>query len=73
VQLARRDADLAVTDRISVTVDASPAVGAAVEAHRDFLAGEVLATEVALAEVGDDGFTGEVGEDETIRVAVRVA
>jgi hypothetical protein len=37
------------------------------------VAGEVLATEVALAEVGDDGFTGEVGEDETIRVAVRVA
>jgi isoleucyl-tRNA synthetase len=73
VQLARREAGLAVSDRVTVTVDASPAVDAAVEAHRAFVAGEVLATDVALAGVGDDGFAGEVGEGETIRVAVRVA
>ena len=72
VQLARREAGLAVTDRVTVTVDAAPEVTAAVEAHRDFVAGEVLATEIAFGSV-DDGFAGEAGEGEPVRVAVRVA
>jgi isoleucyl-tRNA synthetase len=73
VQLARREAGLAVTDRVAVTVEGSPAVGAAVRAHEPFVAGEVLATEVALGEAGDDGFAGEVAEGEPVRVAVRLA
>ncbi len=44
VQQARRDADLDVSDRIALIVAAAPAVVAAVEAHRDFVAGETLAT-----------------------------
>jgi isoleucyl-tRNA synthetase len=73
VQLARRDADLAVTDRVTVTVEASPEVATAIRQHEAFVAGEVLASELTLADVGGAGFAGEVGEGETIRVAVRVA
>jgi len=72
VQLARRDAGLAVSDRIALTVDAPPAVAAAVETHREFVTGEVLADSVELAPV-PDGYAGEVGDGEAVRVTVRRA
>ena len=72
VQLARRDAGLAVSDRIALTVDAPPAVAAAVETHREFVTGEVLAASVELAPV-PDGYAGEVGDGEAVRVTVRRA
>ena len=72
VQQARRDADLDVSDRITVRVAASPQVVAAVETHRDFLAREVLADSVHLAD-RVDGFVGEVGDGEMITVAVNRA
>jgi isoleucyl-tRNA synthetase len=68
VQQARRDADLDVSDRISLVVSASPAVRAAVEAHREFVAGETLATSLTFGEV--QGFAGEAGEGERIAVTV---
>nr|WP_157641235.1 isoleucine--tRNA ligase [Longispora albida] len=68
VQQARREADLAVSDRISLVVQASEVVSNAVKAHRDFIASETLATEVALGEAAG-GFAGEAGE-ETIHVKV---
>ncbi|GAA2905808.1 isoleucine--tRNA ligase [Actinoplanes cyaneus] len=68
VQQARRDAGLDVSDRISLVVSASPAVRAAVEAHREFVAGETLATSLTFGEV--QGFTGEAGEGERIAVTV---
>jgi isoleucyl-tRNA synthetase len=72
VQLARRDAGLAVSDRIGLLVDATGSVAAAVDAHRAFIAAETLATSV---EVGPapDGFAGEVGDGESVRVAVAKA
>jgi isoleucyl-tRNA synthetase len=70
VQQARRDADLDVSDRIDVVLSASRDVVAAVEAYRDFVAREVLADSLAFAP-GVDGFAGEVGEGETVAVAVR--
>ncbi|WP_433793822.1 isoleucine--tRNA ligase [Actinoplanes sp. CA-252034] len=81
VQQARRDADLDVSDRITLVLSASPAVRAAVETFRDFVAGETLATTVELTEpaggAGDgstggagDGFTGEVGDGEQVTVTV---
>ncbi|MGC9671464.1 isoleucine--tRNA ligase [Planosporangium sp. 12N6] len=73
VQLARREAGLDVADRIALVVDAPAEVVAAVEAHRDFLAAETLATAVTLGSVGADGFEGEAGEGEKVRVAVSVA
>ena len=68
VQQARREAGLDVTDRITVTVDASPEVVAAVRAHRDFVAAETLATGVAFGAA--DGFSGEAGDGEEVRVTV---
>lgn len=71
VQQARRDAGLDVSDRISLTVSASSPVRAAVEAHRDFIGGETLSTELTLVDGGADGFAGEVGDGD--QVTVRVA
>ena len=69
VQMARREADLAVSDRISLVVEASPGVTAAVEAHRDFVAAETLATAIEFGAAAD-GFAGEAGEGESVRVTV---
>jgi isoleucyl-tRNA synthetase len=73
VQQARREADLNVSDRITLTVEASAEVAAAVAAHRSFIASETLATDVALGAVGDAGFAGEAGDGETVRVQVATA
>ncbi|GAA0430942.1 isoleucine--tRNA ligase [Actinoplanes capillaceus] len=69
VQQARRDADLDVSDRIALVLSAAPVVRAAVEAYREFVAGETLATSVEFAELAD-GFTGEVGDAEQVTVTV---
>jgi len=70
VQQARREADLAVTDRIELVVAASADVEAAVEAHRDFVATETLATSLRLGPVPPDAFEGEAGEGERVSVLV---
>jgi isoleucyl-tRNA synthetase len=70
VQQARRDADLAVSDRIALTLTASAQVRDAVSGYRDFVAREVLAGTVDFAE-GLTGFTGEVGEADQVTVALR--
>lgn len=69
VQQARRDAGLDVSDRISLLVAATPAVSAAVETHRDFVAAETLATSLAL-DPGATGFSGEAGDGEAVTVSV---
>jgi isoleucyl-tRNA synthetase len=70
VQQARREAELDVSDRIALTVSAAEPVRAAVEAHRDFVAGETLATGVTLVDAGAAGFAGEVGDGEPVTVSV---
>ncbi len=70
VQQARREAGLSVSDRVALTIEASAAVGAAIEAHRDFVAAETLATSVVLGPAGEGAFAGEAGEAEPVRVAV---
>src|SRR5690606_34901998 len=53
VQQARKDADLAVTDRISLMVDLPEGeVGDAVRPWLDFVAGEVLATSITEGPTG---------------------
>ncbi|SDZ26700.1 Isoleucyl-tRNA synthetase [Micromonospora pattaloongensis] len=69
VQQARRDADLNISDRITVTVAASAEVEAAVRAHADFVAREVLAEQVTF-DPSATGFAGEVGEAERVQVTV---
>jgi isoleucyl-tRNA synthetase len=71
VQQARREADLNVSDRIALTVGASPAVADAVRAHQAFVAAETLATEVAFGPVPEgEGFAGEAGDGQAVRVRV---
>ncbi len=53
VQQARRDAGLEIADRIALTVAGPHDVLAAVRAHQDFVAGETLATSVALVDATD--------------------
>ncbi len=54
VQQARRDADLAVTDRIRLTVRAAPVWIDAIETHRELVAGETLAVDVVTDASGED-------------------
>ncbi|HEY2174728.1 MAG TPA: isoleucine--tRNA ligase [Mycobacteriales bacterium] len=70
VQAARRTAGLDVSDRIELTIEASPAVQAAVEAHRAFVTAETLATGITFGPVADGAPTTEVGDGESVRVAV---
>ncbi|MET7423062.1 isoleucine--tRNA ligase [Dactylosporangium sp. NPDC005555] len=67
VQQARRDADLNVSDRITVVVAGELAEVLAV--HGAFVAGETLADAVELGEV-EAGFAGEVGEGQAVAVKV---
>nr|WP_221376582.1 isoleucine--tRNA ligase [Actinoplanes polyasparticus] len=73
VQQARRDAGFDVSDRIALVVSAAGPVRAAVEAHRDFVGGETLATSVTLADAGAEGFAGEVGDGDQVTVQVSKA
>ncbi|MEU8817705.1 isoleucine--tRNA ligase [Actinoplanes sp. NPDC048796] len=70
VQQARRDAGFEVSDRITLVVSASAPVREAVEAHRDFVAGETLATGLSFGPVASGGFAGEVGDGEQVTVEV---
>ncbi|GAA2355797.1 isoleucine--tRNA ligase [Saccharopolyspora halophila] len=69
VQQARKDADLQVSDRIEVRIDAPAEAVPAIEKHRDFIAGETLADELTLTEL-TEGTTGSVGEGTEIKAAV---
>jgi isoleucyl-tRNA synthetase len=69
VQQARREAGLAITDRISLTVSGAADVEAAAQVHLAFLKGETLAEEVDFAAL-QEGFTGEVGDGDQVLVRV---
>jgi isoleucyl-tRNA synthetase len=69
VQQARREAGLAITDRISLTVSGAADVEAAAQLHLAFLKGETLAEEVDFAAL-QEGFTGEVGDGDQVLVRV---
>ncbi|MGB3439180.1 MAG: isoleucine--tRNA ligase [Actinophytocola sp.] len=71
VQQARREADLDVADRITVTVQAPDEVVAAVRTHEKFLAGETLATTVTYGPA--TGFAGTVGDGTDVAVTVTKA
>jgi isoleucyl-tRNA synthetase len=53
VQQLRKDAGLDISDRIRLVVDAPDPIRAAVDAWREHVAGETLATELTLGPVGD--------------------
>jgi isoleucyl-tRNA synthetase len=66
----RKDAGLAITDRVEITIDvaAAPRAEAALRAHRDWIAGEVLAVKLETGSVGD-GYAAEI-DGEPVRVAI---
>ncbi|GGM37750.1 isoleucine--tRNA ligase [Longimycelium tulufanense] len=77
VQQARRAADLAVSDRIALTLELPAEAAEAVRAHQEFLAGETLADSVAYGPVtgggagaGETGYEGTVGDGVPVRVGV---
>ena len=51
VQALRKEADLAVSDRISLSVETDAEAAAALETHRDYVCGETLATAFAVRSV----------------------
>jgi isoleucyl-tRNA synthetase len=73
VQQARRDAGLAITDRISLVIEAPAEVAAAVRAHGDLIAGETLATVVSLGPAGAGALSAEAGDGQPVRIAVAKA
>jgi isoleucyl-tRNA synthetase len=72
VQQARREAGLDVSDRVALRIASLDEVVAAVREHEAFVASEVLATSITYegGGVGVTGFTGEVGDGETVTVFV---
>jgi isoleucyl-tRNA synthetase len=71
VQQARRDARLAVTDRIILTVGADGAVADAVAAHAEFIAGETLAVDMEVRPAAEVDATAQpVGDGGAVRVLV---
>ena len=66
VQDLRKSADLEVADRIDLFVEASPGLQAALEAHREYVVAETLASSLAFespppqSSVVEDGFDGEI-------------
>jgi len=75
VQQARREADLDVSDRISLSITGSDAVLEAARAHEGLISRETLATSYELGAIADESYDVRtevtVGNDERAEVAVR--
>jgi len=71
VQQARKDADLAVTDRIRLTVQVPGPIRTAIESHRASVADAVLATELVLTDEAQ-AVTGTL-EDQAVSFSLTVA
>lgn len=67
----RKQQGLALSDRVSVTVESGPRLAAAVEAHREWLAAQVLATDLSLGPAGPGAAALDV-EGESLRVELKV-
>jgi len=69
----RKRAGLALTDRVRIGLQAGPRVAAAVEAHRDWIAAQVLAVEMALVPDAGPGAADLEVAGEPVRVDLAVA
>jgi isoleucyl-tRNA synthetase len=76
VQQARRSADLDVSDRIDLTIAATPVAAEAIRTHEQLIANETLATKIGLLSpdvldsTPDLGELSQVGDGEAIRVRI---
>jgi len=74
----RKQRGLALSDRIALTVEAGPRLTAAIEAHRPWLAAQVLAEQLVVAPAGSSDLGGAGApvdldiEGESLRVALEV-
>jgi isoleucyl-tRNA synthetase len=66
----RKEVGLALSDRIAATIEADGPVADAVDAHRDSIAAEILAVELAVGPAGADGRALTV-DGHAVRVAIR--
>lgn len=73
VQQARRDAALAISDRIDLVVAAPPALRSQFDAHRALVASETLATTLDLVEAAPAGATNVAFGDDTVAISLSVA
>jgi isoleucyl-tRNA synthetase len=69
LQQARKDAGLEVSDRVVVRWAATGELAAALDAHRDTIAAEVLATAV----LADPGLTGPAADCNGLPVRIALA
>ncbi|QIS12328.1 isoleucine--tRNA ligase [Nocardia arthritidis] len=65
-QQARRDAGLDISDRITLTVATDDEVRDAIRQHREFVARETLADEIAFVAELSDGYRGTAGASEVL-------
>src|SRR5581483_6224993 len=70
INQVRKDAGLSITDRVEITTDVAqaPRAGTALETHRDWIAGEVLAVRIEPGAV-DDGYAADI-DGEPVRVSI---
>jgi isoleucyl-tRNA synthetase len=68
----RKARDLALSDRIALTVEAGPRVVAALEAHRPWISAQVLAVELVAGPVGAGAAEVDI-DGEPLRIDLRVA
>ncbi|MGB6454016.1 MAG: isoleucine--tRNA ligase [Streptosporangiaceae bacterium] len=74
VQQARREAGLAVSDRIRLTIGADETVAGAARAHQDFIAAETLAVEVTVRPAAEVRAPAQpVGDGGSVSVIVTLA
>jgi isoleucyl-tRNA synthetase len=67
VQQARKDADLVVTERIVLTVQAGERLTAALDPHLDWISGEVLAAAASLGPIaGDHRAEGRIDGEQVV-------
>ncbi len=72
VQNARKNAGLAVSDTIALTLEAGGSLGDALREHRDAIAAEVLASALVLGPADGDAFLEEHDVDgERLRIGLR--
>jgi isoleucyl-tRNA synthetase len=73
VQVARKDAGFAISDRIHIEAAASKDTEAAIRAHQDMVKGETLALSINFVAAPSGAVSTPVLQDEKVTLGVRVA